>query len=79
MEACAVKMAKAAYQGNVYEQGAYISGFLQATEMAYNWDGDDVKEILTTEVRPFSYENYVTVDEAPDVEEDECPFCNGSC
>lgn len=79
VEACAVKMAKAAYQGNIYEQGAYISGFLQAIEMVYNWEGDDVKEILTNEVRPFTYENYMPVGSEEDFEEVDCPLCSSAC
>lgn len=55
MEACAVKLAKAACPNNVYEQGSYISGFLQATDMIYGWDYEAVGDLVELEtVEPYS-------------------------
>lgn len=55
VESCAVKLAKAACPDNIYEQGAYISGFLQATEMIYGWDYEEVGNLVEFDtVQPYS-------------------------
>jgi hypothetical protein len=45
MEASAVKLAKAACPNNIHEQGSYISGYLQAIDMIFDWDNDEVDEL----------------------------------
>ena len=55
MEASAVKLAKAACPGNIHGQGSYISGYLQAVDMVYGWEAEDVEDLACApSLQPYS-------------------------
>lgn len=68
-------MAKAVCPDNVYEQAAYISGFLQATDIIYGWTNTEVDNLIDLPVlQPYTCQDVYATDDGED-----CPICSSAC